>query len=75
MPGIKDKQVPLPDDMVHFNNMYNSTGNKVNWGLLMCWDNCQLRGSFIGLGTTQRPCYEQRDSFVGSNESIRLCCT
>lgn len=29
MPGIADRQVPLSDSMVHFNNMYNSTGSKV----------------------------------------------
>lgn len=42
MPGIKDKQVPLPDSMVHLNNMYNSTGNKVNWGLSVCWYSCEV---------------------------------
>jgi hypothetical protein len=29
MQGISDKQVPLPDAMMNFQYMYNSTGSKV----------------------------------------------
>lgn len=29
MPGIKDKQVPLPDTLNNFNGLYNSQGSKV----------------------------------------------
>lgn len=29
MPGIPDKQVPLPDTLLHFNNLLSSTGSKV----------------------------------------------
>ncbi len=29
MPGIKDKQVPLPDSLNNFNGLYNSQGSKV----------------------------------------------
>eukprot|EP00879_Flechtneria_rotunda_P006871 GHRR01007216.1.p1 GENE.GHRR01007216.1~~GHRR01007216.1.p1 ORF type:complete len:295 (+),score=86.84 GHRR01007216.1:1136-2020(+) len=29
LPGIKDKQVPLPDSLNNFNGLYNSTGTKV----------------------------------------------
>jgi hypothetical protein len=30
MQGIPDKQVPLPDELVNFQYMYNSTGSKVS---------------------------------------------
>lgn len=30
MPGIPDKQVPLPDTLNNFNGLYNSQGSKVN---------------------------------------------
>lgn len=29
MPGIRDKQVPLPDTLNNFNGLYNSQGSKV----------------------------------------------
>jgi hypothetical protein len=32
MQGIADKQVPLPDTMMNFQYMYNSTGSKVGLG-------------------------------------------
>jgi hypothetical protein len=29
MPGIAEKQVPLPDSLNNFNGLYNSQGSKV----------------------------------------------
>jgi hypothetical protein len=39
MQGIPDKQVPLPDELVNFQYMYNSTGSKVSSPTATCLKN------------------------------------
>lgn len=48
MPGIAERQVPLPDSLLNFNGLYNSQGSKVG---------CSRRLGFVSISTWDMWCH------------------
>lgn len=61
MPGIKDKQVPLPDSLNNFNGLYNSQGSKVSQATVSQY----LQGPVKS---------ESQQLALGQSAVAKLCC-